>query len=359
MALGQQITIERLLTRVAEYRASDLHLTVGIPPVLRVDGKLVTLSDEELITPELMDAALEELLTEEQRTQFEKERSIVFTYALGNKARFKVNIFFQKGYPSASLRYIHSEIRSIAELGLPTMVEGFARLKKGLVIVSGTFGSGRSATMAALLNTINKERAEHILTIERPIEYLFVNNRSIIEQREVGRDVESFESALENSFQEDVNVVMISELNSAAVVGTSLKVAESGRLVLSSMNTDSAVRTVEKIITSFPPDEQEQVRIQLSETLQGVVSQRLLPRIGGGSVLVAEVLTVTPAIRSVIRDGAIYQISTILQTSREEGMIPLDRALAARVKAGEILLEDAMSSANDRNNLQLMLRQTF
>lgn len=356
MAPGQQLTLERLLTRVAEYRASDLHLTVAMPPVLRVDGRLVTLADEATVTPDLMNTFLEQLLTDDQRAALERDHSIVFTYALGNKARFKANIFYQRGYPSASLRYIASQIRTVRELGLPPIIEQFARMPKGLVIISGTFGSGRSATLAALVDLINRERAEHILTIERPIEHLFINAKSVVEQREVGHDTGSFENALENSFQEDVNVVMLSELEGPSVTGVALKVAESGRLVLSTMNTDSAVRTVEKIITSFPRGEQDQARIQLAEVLQGVVAQRLLPRNGGGSVVAAEVLTVTPAIRSVIRDGVIYQINTILQTSREEGMVPLDRALAEKVRSGEILIDEALAHANDRNGLKLLLR---
>ena len=356
MALGQQINVERILTRVAEYKASDLHLTVGTPPVLRVDGKLITLTDEEVITPEFMDSVLEQVMNEEQRAVLEKERGVLFTFDFSNKARFKINIFYQRGYPSASLRYIPAEIKSIPELGLPPVVETFARFKKGLVIVSGSFGSGRTATLAALVNTINKERAEHVVTIENPIEYLFFNNKSIIEQREVGHDAPSFTRALLNIYQEDVNVVVISELETPEVIEQALKVAESGRLVLTSMSTENAVQTVEKILSSFAIEQQEQIRIQLSETLQGIVAQRLLPRIGGGTVAVAEVLTVTPAIRSVIRDGAIYQIQTILQTSREEGMIALDRALADRVKTGEGLEDEALKHASDRNTVKLMLR---
>lgn len=359
MALGQQIIVEQLLTRVAEYRASDLHLTIGSNPVLRLDGKLVTLTDEQVVTPELMESALEQLLTREQRQQLENNRSLVFTYALGTKARFKVNVFYQKGYPSLSLRYINAHIRTIPELGLPAVVEGLARLQKGLVIVAGSFGSGRSATLAALIETVNRERAEHIVTIEQPIEHLFENKKSIVEQREVGRDAVSFEQALENLFQEDVNVVMVSELQSSSVIASVLQVAESSRLIFTTMNTDSAIKTIEKILTSFPAAEQQQVQIQLSEVLQGIVVQTLVPKIGGGITVVAEVLTVTPAIRAVIRDGAFQQIQTILQTSREEGMVPLDRALADRVKAGEVTMEEALARATDAGTLKMMLRPAY
>lgn len=356
MPLGEQMNIERILTRVAEYKASDLHLTVGTPPVLRVDGRLVTLTDEQVITPEFMDSVLEQIMNDEQRAALTKSRGVLFTFDFGNKARFKVNVFYQRGYPSASLRFIPAEVKTIAELGLPPVVETFARFKKGLVIVSGSFGSGRTATLAALVNTINKDRAEHIVTIEDPIEYLYFNNKSMIEQREVGHDVSSVQQALENIYQEDVNVVVVAEIETPDVIAQTLKAAESGRLVLTSMNTETSLQTIEKIVTSFPVEQQEQIRIQLSETLQAVVTQRLLSRIGGGSVVVAEVLTVTPAIRSVIRDGAIYQIQTILQTSREEGMIAFDRALADRVKTGEILEDEAMKYANDRASFKLMLR---
>lgn len=355
-ALGEHIAVERLLTRVAEYHASDLHLTVGTTPVLRLDGKLVSLTDEEVVTPEFMESILDDVLSEEQRQQLEKERDIVFIYTLGDKARFKVNVFFQKGYPSASLRFIDNQIRSIAELGLPSMVEKLVQLTKGLLIVSGPFGSGRSSTLAALVDAINRTRSEYILTIEQPVERLFVNNKSIVEQREVGRDTPSFLDALTNSIQEDVNVVMLSEIDSPEVLRGALNVAQAGRLVLFSMNAESTVRTVEKIVTSFPQGEQESVRIMLSEVLQGIVCQRILPKVGGGTVPVAEVLTVTAPIRKVIRDGALFQITTILQTSREEGMMPLDRALAERVKSGVIAVDDALMQANDQNAFKVMLK---
>lgn len=355
-ALGQHIAVERLLTRVAEYHASDLHLTVGTTPVLRLDGKLVSLTDEEVVTPERVEAILDDLLTDQQRQQLEKERDIVFIYTLGDKARFKVNVFYQKGYASASLRFIDGQIRSVAELGLPAMVERLAQLTKGLLIVSGPFGSGRSSTLAALVDAINRTRSEYILTIEQPIERLFVNNKSVIEQREVGRDTLSFLDALTNSIQEDVNVVMLSEIDSPEVLRGALNVAQAGRLVLFSMNAESTVRTVEKIITSFPQEEQESIRIMLSEVLQGIVCQRILPKVGGGTVPIVEVLTVTAPIRKVIRDGALFQITTILQTSREEGMMPLDRALADRVKSGEVAVEDAQMQANDQNAFKVMLK---
>lgn len=360
MAMGvpASILLERLVSRLAELQASDLHLTVGVSPVVRVGGKLITLTDEEVVTPETLEAVLAKIMTEEQRAAFEKNRRVVFTYDFASKARFKVDVFFQRGYPSASLRYIVGQLKTLEELGLPPVVTKLAEAQRGILLVSGTFGSGRSTTMAAIVQHINQTRAAHVVTIENPIEHIFINDKSIVEQREVGRDTLSFEAALENIYQEDVDVVVLAEAESPRVLDLMLKVAESGRLVVTSLSADSASRTVEKIVAMFPPHDQERVRITLSETLVGIVAQRLLPRMGGGVVLAAEVLTATRAIRSVIHDGAIHQIDTILETSREEGMMPFDAALSARVTAGELSLDDALGAAHDPNTVKQMLHQT-
>lgn len=356
MVAGQALMVEQLLSKVPEYGASDVHLTVGMTPILRRDGQLSTLTDEPVVTPDVMDAVLEQLFTPDQRTALERDKSLMTTYDLGNKARFKVNAFYQKGHPSVSLHYIVPTLQSITSLGLPKIVEQFAQFRNGLVLICGPFGSGRSSTLAALVEIINQQREAHILTIEHPIEHLFVNEKSIIEQREVGKDSPSFEQALADSLQEDVDVIMISELDTQQVLSTAIKVAASGRLVLSTLSTSSAVAAIEKMLSSFPAGEQEQARAELSETLQGVVAQILLPRTGGGRIAVAEVLTVNAPIRSIIRDGDLYQIQTILQTSREEGMIPLDRALAEQARAGMITADDALQHASDARAMQTMLQ---
>lgn len=356
MAPGQAIIIERLLSKVPEYGASDVHLTVGMTPILRRDGKLSSLADEPVVTPDLMDAVLEQLFTPDQRAALGRDKSLMTTYDLAGKARYKVNAFYQKGYPSVSLHYILPAVQTIGDLGLPPMVERFAQFSNGLVLICGPFGSGRSSTLAALVDLINRERAAHILTIERPIEHLFVNAKSVIEQREVGTDVPSFEQGLADSLQEDVDVIMLSELESSQAIATAIKAAASGRLILSTLSTNSTVGAIEKILASFPPGEQEQVRTELSGTLQGVIAQVLLPRTGGGRIAVAEVLTVNAPIRSIIRDGDVIQIQTILQTSREEGMIPLDRALADQVRAGTVSMDDALQRASDATTLQAMLQ---
>lgn len=351
-----QIELAKLLGRVAEYKASALHLSVGNPPILRVDERLMALQDEGILTPDKLVKIADSFLTEEQRKQLELEKEIVFTYSFEERARFKVGIFYQKGYLSISLRYIPTVVPTLAELGLPTVAERFTHLKKGLVLVTGPFGSGKTTTLASLVDSINQTRSEYIITIERPIEYLFTNNKSIVEQREVGRDTQSYKKALTNIPQEDMNVVMVSEMEEAEVMELVFTVVESGRVVFSSMNSDSAYKTIERIVNSFPDQKHEQIRLQLADALEGVISQRLLPRISGGKVVAAEVLIPTPAVRSIMKEGSIYQLNTILQTSREEGMISLDRALADLVKSGEVLLEDALAHAVDKNGLKMMIR---
>ena len=357
MPATDSIVIQRILTSAAQYRASDLHLTVGNPPVLRVDGKLAALEQEQVITPQFMAAVAEMFLTPEQRQELEREREIVTAFMLENRIRFKVSMFYQRGFLAASLRLISSEIKPLSELGLPKIVESFAGLVKGLVLVTGPFGSGRTQTVAALLNEINKTRTANIITIEKPIEHLYLNDRSFIEQREIGRDTKSFQQALETASREDVDVIVVSEMEEPGVVQAVLNAAESSRLVISTMNTDSVLKTVEKIINSAPPELESKVKSQLAGTLQGIVSQRLLPRSGGGRILVAEVMVPTAPIRTVLRDGALYQLQNMLQTSREGGTISLDRSLAELVKTGEITQEDALAYAVDPNSLKLMTRQ--
>lgn len=356
METNAAIAIERILTTAAEYRASDLHLSPGNPPILRVDGKLLALEGEQMMTPDFVAQTASLFLDAEQQKTLEREKELIVAASLKGKLRFKMSLFHQKGSLAASLRFIPSQIRSVRELGLPTAVEQFTALSKGLVLITGPFGSGRTATLAALVQTINLGRAAHIVTIEKPIEFLYVNNRSIIEQREVGRDTVSFAQALLTASREDVDVIVVSEMEDPEVVRAVLAAAQSSRLVISTMNTDSVLKTIETILYSFPQDEQEKVRLQLSETLEGIVSQRLLPRVGGGRVVVAEILTPTPPVRSVIRDGALFQLNTILQTSREAGMASLDRSLAELVKTGEILMDDALAVSVDRTNLKMMVR---
>lgn len=354
---NEQIEINRILTAVAEYNASDLHLSVGNAPTVRVDAELVPLREENVVTPDFMRKLSLFFLEEKQKEILEKEKEIVFSYNFQNRIRFKVNLFYQEGYLSASLRLIPTTIKNLDELGLPRAVKKASAIQKGLVIVCGPFGSGRSSTVAALINEINNSRSEHILTVEKPIEFIFNDNQSIIEQREVGRDTNSFGQALKSAFREDVDVIMVSELKSKEVIKGALDIAEGGRLVYAMMETDSSIKTIERMINSFKKEEQSQIRAQLAEVLEGIIVQRLLPRVGGGRILVAEVLIPTGAVRSIIKEGNIYQLENVLQTSREEGMISLDRALAELVKTGEIHLDHALQHAVDKNSLKMMAQR--
>ena len=351
-----QLGLSKLLSQVAEYKASALHLSVGNPPILRVDEKLLPIESEGIMTPDRIEKIAFSFLNADQKAELEAQKEIVFTYSFEERARFKVSIFYQKGYLSVSLRYIPTVVPTLHELGLPSIVERFTHLKKGLVLVTGPFGSVKTTTLASLVDAINQSRSEYIISIERPIEYLFTNNKSIVEQREVGRDTQSIQKALFNIPQEDMNVVMISEMETPEIMELVFTVVESGRLVFSSMNTDSAYKTIERIINSFPDQKHEQIRLQLADALEGVISQRLLPRVGGGKVVAAEILVPAPAVKAIMKEGSIYQLNTILQTSREEGMISLDRALADLVKAGDVLMEDALAHAVDKNGFKMMIR---
>jgi len=357
MPTGEKIVLDKILSTGAEYNASDFHLTVGNPPILRVDGKLIPLTKQPVITPDFMENMINNILDEKQKKKLEKDKEIVLAHTMSNKSRFKISIFYQKGYLAASLRLIDKKIKTLKELGLPSIMKRFTEIEKGLVIVSGPFGSGRTSTISAIINEINKNRADHIITIEKPIEHIYTNNKSIIEQREVGRDTKSFAQALNTASHEDVDVIYVSEVEKRQVAEAMLNAAESSRLVLCSMNTDSVLRTIEKIISFFPEDREEQVRNQLAGVISGIVSQRLLPSVGGGRIVVAEVMIPNDAVRSVIREGAIYQINNVLQTSRDEGMISLDKSLSELARTGEILREDALTNANDKQNIKSMIKR--
>lgn len=356
METTDALAIERIITTASEYGASDLHLSAGNPPIIRTDGKLVALEGEPIVTPDTLETLLGMLVSKEQRQALERDRELVLSATLRTQLRIKANLYYQKGTLAASIRFIPSRIRSVRELGLPPIIERFADLRKGLVLFTGPFGSGRTATLAAIIDAINANRPAHIVTIEKPIEYLYIPQKSIIEQREVGRDATSFDAAFAAASGEDVDVIVVSEMEEPRVVRGALAAAAASRLVLSTMNTDSVLRTIERIFYSFPSEELPQIRAQLAEALEGVVSQRLLPRVGGGRIAVAEILMPTSAVRSILRDGALFQLQTILQTSREAGMMSLDRSLAELIKTGEILLDDALAVCIDRAALQAMTR---
>lgn len=354
MKTSAELTLQNILQTVAEYQASDVHLTIGNPPILRIDTKLVPLNDFPPLTEEFLFGMLDVFLTEEQKETLKQQREIIVSYPFLRQGRFRVNIFYQRGTIAASLRYISGKMVSLKELGLPSSVERLADTESGLIIISGPFGSGRSTTLAAIISAINKKKRKFILTIEKPIEYLFQNEKSIIEQREVGRDTPSHEDALHAVSEEDVNVVMISDLGSSEVIQAAVSLALSGRLVIGAMDTDSAVKSVDKMLTTCPTAQRSQAQADLSEALQGVVCQRLVPRIGGGNIMVAEILLTTSAARNVIHSGNIDQLHNIIQTSRDDGMISLDHSLAQLVRTGEVNVNEAVAAAHDHEGMALL-----
>ncbi len=335
-------TIDDLLREAKEAGASDIHVTAQRPPYFRVDGVLHNVGDEPLSVEEAK-SMMEALLGDNERTRANLQEKLQadFSYSLNDGTRFRVNIFHRVGLLSAALRLISSNIRSIEDLHLPPQLTQFAELKQGFVLFVGPAGHGKSTSMAALIDYINQRRREHIITIEDPIEYLFSDNKAIIDQREVGRDAPSFAEALRVTLRQDPNVIMVGELRDLETMASAISSAETGHLVFATSHTNDAGQTVERIIDSFPPSQQLQIRSQLSATLSGVVSQRLLPWQEGGRIPAIEIMIGTTAIRNVIREGNIHQIMGIIQTSADVGMQTLDASLQALVTSGAVRLEDA------------------
>ncbi|MEK7158396.1 MAG: PilT/PilU family type 4a pilus ATPase [Patescibacteria group bacterium] len=353
---AETLAMGKLLSVVAEYHASDLHLSVGNPPALRIQGELRPMNDQPVVIPEFVQRLAETWLNAEQQAQLEKNREVSISYTFQDKTRFKIHLFYQEGHLSASLRHITEYIPTIEDLGLPDVARQFTSLDRGLVIFTGPASSGRSTTAAAVLELINQTQERHIVTLENPIEYLFVDQRSVIEQREIGRDALSFEQALESIEDEDADCVFISSMHTPALIEAVLAVVNSGHLVFTIMDTATTVKAIEQIIYKFPTDRQEYIRPQLSDALAGVIAQTLVPRTDGGRVAATEILIPTQAIRTIIRDGVIYQLHNILQTSREEGMISMDASLAELVRSGQVSLEVAQKMAQDANQFQAFLR---
>lgn len=356
MKTSDELTLQKLLERAAELKATDLHLTAGSPPVLRVDEKLVPMNEFPFLTKEFLNGMLEVFLDDQLRKQFDTDREIAVAYPFHKTARFRVNIFYQRGSVAVSLRYIGGRIPTMKELGFSDAIQKLVDLPRGLIVVTGPFGSGRTTTIASMLEEINKRRETYIMTIEQPIEYLLVNQRSIIEQREVGRDTPSISRALRSVAQEDVNVVAVSDMQDPQVVQAALTLASSGRLVLGAMDTDTVIKTIEYILGTFSSAEQGHARGVLAESLQAIICQRLVPRIGGGKILVAEILTGTSAIKSTIREGNMSRLTTIMQTSRDEGMASLDSTLSALLSTGEISMDTALQYAQDPQALSMRAR---
>jgi len=334
--------LEKLILITLKENASDLHISVGRCPTIRVAGSLIPLIKEPVLSPEDTEGLVMALLDERKREEFLSEKELDFSYAFEDKARFRVNVFFQKGFMAASLRFISLNIKTLSELNLPPILQDFASLEQGFFLVVGPIGHGKSTTLAAMIDYINHTRSEHILTIEDPIEYYFTQDKSIIDQREVKTDTKSFHTALRSMFREDVNVAMIGEMRDLETISTAITAAETGHLIFSSLHTNNAAQTIDRIIDSFPPGQQNQIRLQLSSALVGVFSQRLIPRISGGLVPAYELLITTPAVRNLIRERRTHEIDIIIETSLDQGMMSLNRSLIDLVKRGEITMENAL-----------------
>jgi len=353
MDYGQKL--HELMITAVKQNASDLHIGVGKKPTLRIDGILVPLEKEPIVTPDVAEGLVGALITDEQKARFIEHKEIDFSYALEDKARFRVNVYHQRGYMAAALRAIPSQIRSVAELNLPPMLLDFTKLSQGFVLLVGPAGHGKSTTSAALVDEINHKRNEHIITVEDPIEYLFVQERSIISQREVGADTPTFHRALRSVLRQDPDVLFIGEMRDPQSISTAMTASETGHLVFSTLHTNSAAQTIDRIIDSFPADQQGQVTSQLAATLVGIVSQRLIPKIGGGRVPACEIMIANSAIRNLIRERKAYQIDLVIETSLQEGMVTLNRSLATLVKQKVISLENAELYSLNPAELRILL----
>ncbi|MCA9391854.1 type IV pilus twitching motility protein PilT [candidate division WWE3 bacterium] len=349
------MNIQQLLEEVIKRGASDLHLMVGALPTLRVDGTLAPLEGYTPVTEEIITELVTSILTDEQKEILEANRELDFSFALGDVARFRVNVYHQKGYLAAALRYIPMQIRSVQELNLPSIVNNFTRMPQGFVLVTGPTGHGKSTTLAAIINEINETRAEHIITIEDPIEYVFPHRRSLVSQRELHLDTHSWDIALRSALREDPDVVLIGEMRDYETIAAALTIAETGHLVFSTLHTNSAAATINRIIDVFPEHQQAQVRAQLAMNLEAVISQRLIPSIEGGRYPATEVLIANSAVRNLIREGKAHQIDNQILTSQELGMMSLEHSLYTLVKSGRITREQAISHTIRPEELSRML----
>lgn len=348
-------TVLSFLDTVVKEGGSDLHLSAGSHPIIRASGTLVPLVHHDKLTPEDTEAMFRAILPSERWDTFLAEQTADFSYAHTNGARFRVNGYRTGGNIAVAMRLIPKEIRTFTTLNLPPVLEVFTQRQQGFFLVVGPVGQGKSTTLAAMIDRINDTRAEHIVTIEDPIEYLFEPKKSLIHQREVHIDTPDFHQALQAAFREDVDVIMVGEMRNYETISSAVTAAETGHLVLSTLHTNNASQTIDRIIDMFPSSQQDQVRVQLAGSLAGIFSQRLVPRIAGGLIPAYELLINNSAIANLIREGRTHEISTVIQTSSQEGMIDMDRSLAELVRRGEVTVEDAYERASDQKTFERYL----
>jgi len=344
-----------LLSTVIKEGASDLHLSEGRQPTIRVAGSLLPLTRKAALTRADTEAFLDIMIAPEVKQRFKDTKEVDFSYSFNDGARFRGNAYFQQGHISIALRLIPKQIKTIEDLKLPSVLSEFARRKQGFFLVVGPVGQGKTTTLASMIELINEERAEHIVTIEDPVEYLYEQKKSIIDQREVHIDTNDFHIALTEALREDVNVLLVGEMRNPETMSAAVTAAETGHLVLSTLHTNNASQTIDRIIDSFPAGQQDQIRVQLAASLIGVFSQRLVPRISGGLIPAYELLIVNNAVSNLIREKRVHEINTVIETSSQEGMIDMNRSIAELVRAGEITIENAYRYAFNPKMLERML----
>ncbi len=348
--------IEVLLEEVVKKKASDLHLQVGLPPMIRIDGALMPVQGADVLSDEAVETLIFAILDEDQKQILLKDKEFDFSFAFGDLGRFRVNAFHERGNLAAALRLIPNEILTVEQLGLPPIANKFADYPRGLVLVTGPTGSGKSTTLAAMIHKINMERAAHIITIEDPIEYTHRSKRSVIVQREVHYDTYSFSAALRSALREDPDVVLIGEMRDLETIASAITIAETGHLVFATLHTNSAAQSIDRMIDVFPPHQQAQIRSQLSNILAAICSQRLIPQIGGGRIAAAEILIATPAVRNIIREGKTHQLEAVIQTGTEFGMQSMDKTLVGLIHNGTISYDEARMVAVDPEELDRLMR---
>jgi len=351
------VSLRELLEEMVKMNASDLHLTVGSPPVVRVDGKLHRLNHDMLLGEHTKKLAYS-MLNEKQKLKFEQNSELDFSFGIESMSRFRCNMFMQRGNIAVALRQIPYEIKSFEELGLPKVIAEFANLPRGLVLVTGPTGSGKSTSLASIIDKINRERPVHIITVEDPIEYLHRHKQAIINQREVYADTTSFATALKYALREDPDVVLIGEMRDLETMEAALSISETGHLAFATLHTNSAAESINRIVDAFPTNQQGQVRVALSFSLQAVISQALIPKIGGGRCAALEVMVATPAIRAIIRDDKVHQLYSMIQSGQKYGMKTMNQSLGELYQQRRISLNDAMSYSHNPQELSEMLQRS-
>ncbi len=352
------ILFNRLLSETAKRQASDLHLSAGSVPAVRKDGRLIKLEQEKIVEQEALNQIIKSFLNEENLKVLEKNRELTIVKKLGGNFRFKINIYYQKNLLAATFRLIKEDIRDFEALNIPRTAVDFTGLTSGLLIIVGPYGSGKTTTIGAFIENINQNKHQRILTIEDPIEIIFTSKQSVIEQRQVGRDVLSWNEGLRHCQNEDIDILALGNIgeNLKENINLILDIASSNALVILEMNIDSAIRAIEKILNYYPPSKLEATRVLLADVLEGVIAQKLLPKNGGGMSLAMEILSGTPALKSVIREGKIKQIQSIVQTSGEQGMVSMVQSLVSLVQKGEVSREDALANAPDKEDFNIMIK---